>query len=140
MRPVTDEQFWREVGRALRDIREAKGWHNVIDVQHAGNGAPNWESVQMHERGTVKTVRVLTDHTKALGVSVSDVFASVLSKTTANGPLSPEAGTLLRQFEQMTVPHRRHVSELVEMLFDTEGHQSEPVSAPGPVGRAPRRK
>lgn len=137
---VTDDELWVAIGRALRDIREAKGWFNVIDVQNAGHGHPNYATVQKHERGQLKTFAMLSDHTKALGMSVADLFAGVLAPI-LNEPLTREAMTLVRLFEhQLSVKDRTLLLATADRLAGPETPASNPGSGPGHARRAHRKR
>jgi hypothetical protein len=119
---VTDSELWREIGRQLQEIRERKGWRNPIDVHKAGAGVPNYATVAKHERGQFKTFTSLVEHAKVLGVSVVDVLSAAMERS--KRPLNPEAATLLRHFEQMSVPDRQILVTMARRLYEQQDERT----------------
>jgi hypothetical protein len=99
---VTPAEMWRAVGKLLTDARDAKNWKWSDVAEHGG---PSGHVVKDQERGHPKSVSGLERHAKALGLSIVDVFASVLIHTAPT--ISPEAASILRAFENADVEGRQ---------------------------------
>ena len=126
---MTEEEFWREVGRHLEDVRVRRGWEYPNDVHKAGGGTPNYATVAKHEKGQFKSLSSLAEHTRVFQVSVVDVFRAVLTKT--ERPLKPEASMLLRQFAELPVRDGRLLLDVADRLFE-QHRERERLQAEGP--------
>lgn len=91
--PVTGEELWRAVGRALRDHREDRRL-NASDVHRAGG--PTNKTVTAIDSGEIGNVESLTTYAEALGLSIADIIKSIL----AEGAISPEAAALVRIYDE----------------------------------------
>lgn len=107
------DEFWQAVGEALLVQRTRRGW-TPTDVQY--NNGPNYKTVQANEQGRIGTVEKLTQHAEALGVSIVDVFCSVLDRK--RRPLNPEALYLLRKYETTTLEGRRALVVVAQAVPD----------------------
>jgi transcriptional regulator with XRE-family HTH domain len=117
---VNPGELWREVGRVLRDAREARKMNPSQVAKRSGIDAKTIQSIEAGEAGNVEKLQL---HADAFGLSIVDVLATVLERTKT--PLSPEAGTLLRQFESLNVVNRRILVELAQSLHELEARLAE---------------
>jgi hypothetical protein len=104
---MTSDDLWREVGRHLRDRREGRGKKWWV----GGDEKPpiDTKTRRAIEHGTPGTLDKLETYAQAMEMSIVDVVSAVLKD--AEHRLSPEAATLLRCFEHLTVWDRRLVLE-----------------------------
>jgi hypothetical protein len=98
--------------------------------------------VQAIEQGQAGTLQTLEQHAEALGVSIVDIFQTVI-RTTAQA-LSPEAHRVARKYETTTVEGRQAFLTLANALPDAPPSPSQeaglvPRSPRGPAPATPRR-
>lgn len=90
---VTGEELWRAVGRSLREHREDRRW-NASDIKRAGG--PTNKTVAAIDQGEIGNVDSLTTYARALGLSIADILKALLADT----PISPEAASLVRIYDE----------------------------------------
>jgi transcriptional regulator with XRE-family HTH domain len=143
---VTEEELWREVGRALREKREQDDL-NVTQV--AKKAGIDQKTVKAIERGDLRQVDKLAALARALGMSIVDVLSAVL-KSSEQRP-TPEAATLLRCFEQLATEDRQVLLASVQRMFqqhEARTHllvlvaklEANAASAPGRKPKGPKTK
>ncbi len=141
---VTDPEFWQAVGRELRRVREDKGLKSTSAVERAGG--PTYKTVGNNERGLVGHVSSLQEHVDALGLSVVDLFRSVLAIRAED--MTTELALIVRKYQLADVDGRtalvataRAVRELPEPPDEEpRGRMAEPTGNTRAETEAPKRR
>jgi transcriptional regulator with XRE-family HTH domain len=108
---MTSQEFWRGVGRFLRDQREARP---LTVSQLAAAAGLDPDTVKAIERGQPGRIDKLDRLLETLGFSIVDVLHVVLPS--AESPPTPEAAALHRAFEQLGVEDRGLLLSVVRRL------------------------
>lgn len=112
---VNPDELWRQVGRVLKDAREARKLNFSQVAKRSGIDSKTIRSIEAGDAGNVEKLQL---HAEAFKLSIVDILSAVLEQT--KEPLSPEAGMLLRQFEELSVTNRRILVELAQSLRELE--------------------
>jgi hypothetical protein len=130
-------EMWRAVGEHLQRVRLARKW-KPIDVERMGG--PSYKTVQAIEDGEAGNVESLDRCARALGLSLVDILNTVL--TARETPLSPEAASIVRKFNETTIAGRSALLSVANALppaRSTSGTAPRPAGAAAPAaGHRPR--
>lgn len=110
---VTEEQFWRTVGRELADKRKERRTTAIAIEQ---KGGPTNKTVQDIEAGKVGQLSKLREYAAIVGVDLIDLFRSVLRADEEGG--GPELQFVIRQFKRAGVKGRAAFVQVAELLED----------------------
>jgi len=141
---MTDAEFWRDVGRFLRDLREGQG---KTANQMAAVAGIDADTVRAIERGQPGRIDKLGRLVQAFDLSIVDVVSDRLKGAEARPSL--EAAALLRAFEHLAVEDRgllllfaKRMVEQHEARRQAEPPASTdappPQSAARPKGKGPK--
>jgi transcriptional regulator with XRE-family HTH domain len=138
--------LWRGVGLKLREVRERQPGPTFL-AHFAELAEIDVNTAKAIERGDPRSITKLEDYAFALGLSIVDVFSTVLKA--AERPPTPEAAALVRYFENLGVEDRRLLLASAERLW--EQHEAvarleaqvaaaapTPAPTPGPQPIRPR--
>jgi transcriptional regulator with XRE-family HTH domain len=133
---MTSQDFWRAMGRFLRDQREARP---LTVTQMAAAAGIDPDTVKSIERGQPGRIDKLERLLAALGLSIVDVLSVVLPS--AEGPPTLEAAALHRAFEQLGVVDRGLLLAFARRLVELD-EKLAPDAAPSPPvkGGRPRKR
>jgi transcriptional regulator with XRE-family HTH domain len=132
---MTDEEFWRDVGRFLRDHRESQG---KPVRQIAGESDLDADTVKAIERGQPARIDKFRQLLHALGLSTVDVLHAVLRPVETRPTL--EAAALMRCFEQLDVEARSLVLWTARKLAPPQADAAGPTLVPAPPRKRPPTK
>lgn len=107
--------LWRAVGRKLREVRERQPGPTFL-AHFADLAEIDVNTAKAIERGDPRSITKLEDYAFALGLSIVDVFSTVLKA--AERPPTPEAAALVRYFENLGVEDRRLLLASAERLWE----------------------
>lgn len=107
--------LWRAVGRKLREVRERQPGPTFM-AHFADLAEIDVNTAKAIERGDPRSITKLEDYAFALGLSIVDVFSTVLKA--AERPPTPEAAALVRYFENLGVEDRRLLLASAERLWE----------------------
>jgi hypothetical protein len=137
---VTDAEFWTGVGEQLMLQRTRMGLKNASAVQR--RGGPNYKTIANNEAGQIAHLASLREHAEALGLSVVDLFQTVLSRD-GDRPFTPEAQQIVAKFEHTTIAGRTALLALAQALPDEapegrSGLPSDQLASGRDTPRAPK--
>lgn len=101
--PVTDQELWVAIGKALAAMRVRRGHDNTYalfkELKAKDRGAPAKNTLDAVEKGTA-SVEKIEAYGRAMGYTLVDLITSVLEAAgSTEPPLSPDARFVGRMFE-----------------------------------------